>query len=340
MNVKQLLNECQKNNFRPSIEKNKMIIIRLMGKYNIKAIDKKLMKQLLIKLDHMEYEIGYAKANDKVLREAEAYRNKKINMRLQYNITSSTLYNVLEGKKVSIPFALDFCKINNLVFKESFKVYSIKKAYSINTKSTVKSCIKRLIEYAIDKGYIKSNPVPQIYSFKIDEYRLSKYLPDYSLKEFVDQIFKHKNLNGSIITIIFILVGLNYHIVNRLRINNFDFKRKVIKIDGDEYRMSDFISNYLHDYYMNENIKNKILESKDRSYCRTIVYRIRDEIDDRAINLDTLLANYSRLLNYLNNYVDTEEVNCNNYKQNGLDNLTQYNDFKEFLRLKKQYEGN
>ena len=41
-----------------------------------------------------------------------------------------------------------------------------------------------------------------------------------------------------------------------------------------------------------------------------------------------------------NGAVDTEEVNCNNYKQNGLDNLTQYNDFKEFLRLKKQYEGN
>ncbi|MBQ6783955.1 MAG: hypothetical protein IJP63_08140 [Acholeplasmatales bacterium] len=336
MNVKKLMDNYIKENPGTSMTRYYKNINDLMGRYIVDRVDADTMKRLLIKLDHTEYETGYAIGNKKLILHADSYRHQKMNLRLHYHITSSTLFNALEGRKVSIEFAIDFCNLNKLKLKDYFNVYSIKKYYSIENKENIKCRIKQLFLYAIDKDIISNNPVPKKYKFLIDSSRRFNYLPERSLKEFVDELFKYKNENGKIMTLIFLLVGLNKDIANELRIKNLDFRHNRISFNNKEYYMSEYISRMLEDYFINEDIENKIARMKVQNYYRTIVYRVRDICGNRNINLETLSYNYQVLNKILNEYVSNDGIS---YKETCKKENVSINDFKEFLRLKKVFEG-
>ena len=57
------------------------------------------------------------------------------------------------------------------------------------------------------------------------------------------------------------------------------------------------------------------------------------------VSIDRLNANYDRFVELLNGYVSEEITTDKQFKAMGLDSPIKYNDFKEFLRLKKEYEG-
>ena len=336
MNIKKLMDKYIKDNPNSTMTRYYKNINNLMGRYIVDRKDADTMKRLLIRLDHIEYEMGYAVANKKLLLHADSYRHQKMNLRQHYHITSSTLFNALEGRKVSIDFAIELCKLNKLKLKEYFNVYSIKKNYSIENKENIKCRIKQLFQYAIDKGIIFDNPVPKKYKFRIDSSRRFNYLPELSLKEFVEELFKYKNENGRIMVLLFLLVGLNKDIVNEMKIKDIDFRHNKISFKNKEYYMSEYISRTLEDYFINEDIENKVSRLKVPNYYRTIVYRIRDNCGNRNINLETLNYNYQALNRILNEYVSN---NDSNYKETCKKENVSINNFKEFLRLKKAFEG-
>ena len=138
MNISKLLKIYIRDNPNTGMPKYEKMLRKLMGNYIISKVDSETIKRLLIKLDFLKYEAGNAMAKDILIAHAESYRNKKMNLRKQYHITSSTLFKVLEGKKVSIEFAVDFCKINNLKMKDNFTVYSVKSLIQLNIKKMLK----------------------------------------------------------------------------------------------------------------------------------------------------------------------------------------------------------
>ena len=124
MNVKKLMDNYIKDNPVSSMIKYYKNINNLMGRYIITKVDRPTMMKLLLQLDYYKYETGYAIANERLLLHADLYRNKKLNLRQHFHITSSTLFNVLEGRRVSIEFAVEFCKLNNLKVKDNFNMIS------------------------------------------------------------------------------------------------------------------------------------------------------------------------------------------------------------------------
>ena len=338
MNVSKLLKIYIKNNPKSGMPKYEKVIRRLMGHYIVSRVDEKTMNRLLINLDFLTYEAGNTIAKEKLLLQIDALKRKKVNMRQHFHFTSSTLFNVLEGRKVSIEFALEFCRLNNLSFKDNFTVYSIKKSYSIEYKECAKGYIKRLFEYAVKLKILKTNPVPYKYRFKIDSRRMSLYLPKNHIKEYVEAMFNYKNMNGRIMVIIYILVGLNLKIMYNLKIKNINYKKNLINYAGHNYPMSDYISKILSNYFANEDPNNSVISSKHHSYLRCVLYRIREDCKKSMITIETLKANYKTLIEELNEYQNDDEITLSNFKENGLDSKMQYNDFYEFLRLKRLYE--
>jgi len=337
MNISKLLKLYIRDNPNTGMPKYEKMLRKLMGNYIISKVDPETIKRLLIKLDFLKYEAGNAMAKDILIAHAESYRNKKMNLRKQYHITSSTLFNVLEGKKVSIEFAVDFCKINNLKMKDNFTVYSVKKPYSIEYKENAKGYIKRLFEYAVKMKLIETNPVPKRYKFLVDERIKSSYLPKNHIKEYVEAIFKHKNLNGAIMVIIYILIGLDIHAMFDLKIKDIDFKHNQIIYNKVSYPMSEYLSRFLFNYFVNEDPNNKVLNAKYHSYLRCVIYRIRDDCNKKMITIESLKANYNTLIQELNEYKADEGITTSNFKEKGLDSKKELNDFKEFLRLKQIY---
>lgn len=99
MNVNKLLSLYNKKNIRKSSIRYQYIISRLMVRYIDNKIYKRIMLLLLYKLDYIEYEYGYVIAKDSLIREANEYRNIKINLHKQYHQTSSTLFKISEEKE-------------------------------------------------------------------------------------------------------------------------------------------------------------------------------------------------------------------------------------------------
>lgn len=339
MYFKKLIKLYERDNDGSSMYKYEHIINKLMGNYIVDRIDVTTMKLILIKLDYLQHETGYAVATEKLLANAEIMRGKKLNLKQHYHFTSSSLFKAIKGERVSIEFALDFCNVNNMEFSEYFKVVSIKKYYSIASKGNIKNCLMRLFNYGIEHGICKTNPLPKKYIFRIDEYKSSYYLPDSILKDFIKQIFKHKNINGRNVLLIYLLIGLDYELLKKVQVRHLDFKRNEIRISGRTYKMSNFISNVLKDYYYNDPLDSKVLEATTRTYCKTLIYRIKDEAKCNMVSIDRLNANYDRFVELLNGYVSEEITTDKQFKAMGLDSPIKYNDFKEFLRLKKEYEG-
>ena len=101
--------------------------------------------------------------------------------------------------------------------------------------------------------------------------------------------------------------------------------------------MSNYISDLLEEYFYKEVEEDYILSDVAPSYFKTIIYRLRDIVGNRLICIETLDRNYNELIRIMNEY-DDETINKTNYKELGLETKMQMNDFKEFLKLKKQYE--
>ena len=70
-----------------------------------------------------------------------------------------------------------------------------------------------------------------------------------------------------------------------------------------------------------------------------MIYKIKDSINRKSITVESLKDNYQTVMEILKEYKYDSSINSNNYKELGLESKMQYNDFKEFLRLKKIYEG-
>ena len=234
MNFTRLVNDFIKEYPEKTMPEYKDRIIKLMGKYNVKKINEVLMNQLLIKFDHMEYEAGYCKANAKLIALADSYQKQNLNMRKVFKITSSSLYEIIKGNKVSIKYAVNFCKLNNLKYHDYFTTYSIKKVFSIEVKENTKCRIRQLFEYAIERGIIENHPVPHKYRFKIDSYRTTSYIPTQSLEDFVKALFNYKNINGRNMAIIYILIRFNRKGFFKIKYKDIDFKNKVIRCDSKE----------------------------------------------------------------------------------------------------------
>ena len=336
MNVKKLIEKFIKDNPKSSMPDYKDRIIALMGKYNLKFFNESTTLMILSKFDHMTREQGYVIAKPQLLAIADAYSKQCINMRKVFNVNSSTLYKILNSEKVSLDYAIGFCKLNRLRLNDNFNVYSVKKVFSIEVKENTKCRIRQLFDYAVKKGYMEYNPLPKKYRFVIDQYRRIQPLSKSILKRFVNEIFNYPNINGRNMIIIYILTKLNKKIMDQLTIKNLDFKKKKIIYKENEYPMSVFISDYLFDYFGYEDENNKILQAKTRGYLKTIVYRIRDRIQCGDINIETLTKNCCELINELNSYTN-DNVNRTNYKDKGLESLKDYNDFKQFIRLRNEY---
>ena len=336
MNINKLLSLYNKRNIRKSGIRYQYIISRLMGRYIVNRIDKKTMLMLLYKLDYMEYEYGYAVAKDSLIREAIEYRNKKINLRKQYHLTSSTLFKILEGERVAISSALEFSKVNNYNFSDNFIIYSKKKTYSKELKKDIKCAIRGLLDYAVEIGIIKENPMPKKHIFKIDERRPRCFIPDNAIKDYVNALFQRSNINERCYSAIFILVGLDRSIAMNLKINNFNFEKHYISFKDKKYYMSEYLSNMLEEYFIFENQDNNIIDY-NKNYLKTVIYKIGNDVSHEMFNLETLRANYSILIQYLNEYKDNNQTN--HYKSITKQNDVNYNDFKEFLKLKKEYLG-
>ena len=339
MNISKLLKIYIRDNPNTGINKYYKNIIHLMGRYIVSKINKQTMIRLLSQLDYMQYEAGYVIANEQLLLNADIYRNRKMNLRKQYHITSSTLFNVLEGRRVSIPFAIDFCKINNLKLKDNFIVYSEKKTYSIQTKANIKLYLKKIMDYALKKGLITNNPVPLKYRFIIDDYRRTNLLSKQYIKDFIDAVFKYRNRNASIMILIYIIIGLNRDAVFNMKIKDIDLKRNCILLKDEIYNIPECVSDFINVYFVNEDPNNYILNVKMRSYIKTMIYKIKDSINRKSITVESLKDNYQTVMEILKEYKYDSSINSNNYKELGLESKMQYNDFKEFLRLKKIYEG-
>ena len=62
-------------------------------------------------------------------------------------------------------------------------------------KKDIKNAMKRLLDYAVEKGFIKENPMPPKHVFKIDIRRTNNYLPSKAIEDFVEALFNRKNIN-------------------------------------------------------------------------------------------------------------------------------------------------
>ena len=337
MNFKKLIDKFIKDNPKSTMPDYKHRINALMGKYNVKYFNDTNIFMILAKFDHMTKEQGYVIAKPQLLAIAETYSKQNINMRKVFNVNSSTLYKILNQEKVSIDYAIGFCKLNKLRLSDNFTVYSVKKVFSIEVKENTKCRIRQLFEYAVAKGYIDQNPLPKKYRFVIDQYRRTQPLSKSILKSFVHEVFNYPNINGRNIIIIYLLVNLNKKIMKELTIKNIEFQKNRIIYQGKIYPMSAFISDYLFDYFGYEDENNKILTTKTSSYLKTIIYRLRDRMNCKDINIETLTKYHTELINQLNSYTSTA-INRMNFKDKGLDSLKDYNDFKEFMRLRNEYE--
>lgn len=338
MTIKKIIDLFIKDNKASTLYRYSKYIIKLMGKYNIEDIDKPLMNRLLIKLDYMEYETGYAVVKDNLYLEMQTIHKKGISLKKYYNNSSSTLFKIYNRENISISTAVEFCNEHNLKVVDNFKIVSIKKTYSIESKENIKNRINMLFKYAIKLNLISDNPVPKKYTFKIDEYTLIKNISNNAMNHFVNELFETKNINAKVAALIYILVKLDSKVAYDLKIKNIDFDNNVIRYGNKEYTMSEYISGVLYDYFANENTNNAIIGNKNSSYLRTIIYRIRDAANLKVINIESLRYNINNLLYILNSYTNDNEVTILNYKDKGFESKNDYNDFKEFLRLKKMFE--
>ena len=80
-----------------------------------------------------------------------------------------------------------------------------------------------------------------------------------------------------------------------LRIEDFDFKRRIIKANQHYFMMSKYIAEYLEDYFANENPNNKILQTDNKAYLKTLIYKYKDACNHKNINIETLQYNYKAL---------------------------------------------
>lgn len=338
MNFKKLINKYINDNPGSTMNEYSARIIKLMGRYKVNGITKETMLSLLAKLDYMKYEIGYAVAKPKLIAIANEYQQAKQNLRKIFQFNSSTLYKALFGEKISIKFAISFCNKNNYIVKDTFNIYSIKKFLSIEAKENTKVRIRQLFDYAISHGYIKESPLPKKYRFQIDEFRKRAPLSKNILKDYVDALFNHHNVNGRVMALIYMIIKFDIGLMRKLTVGNFDFQNNKIVYENRVYRISKFVSDYLNDYFNFDSSNEKILKSTTSSYLRTIIYRIKNSIGADEINIESLTRNHSELMDIINSYADNG-INNTNYQEMGLESKKDYNDFKEFLRLRELYEG-
>lgn len=101
--------------------------------------------------------------------------------------------------------------------------------------------------------------------------------------------------------------------------------------------MSEYIAESLEDYFANENPNNKILQTDNRAYLKTLIYKYKDACNNKNINIETLLYNYKALMEILNSY-HGDEIQNKKIQAKCNEERIKYTDFKEFLRLKKAYE--
>ena len=80
-----------------------------------------------------------------------------------------------------------------------------------------------------------------------------------------------------------------------LRIEDFDFKRRIIKANQHYFMMSKYIAEYLEDYFANENPNNKILQTDNKAHLKTLIYKYKDACNHKNINIETLQYNYKAL---------------------------------------------
>ena len=337
MNIKKLYYHYMKDNPSSSVERFRKIIFTWMGNIILNRITKEDMLILLYKLDYMEYEYGNAIAKDNVKQLAEPYQKKGINLRKAFHITSSTLYKVFNCEIIAISSALEFCKLNNLKLSDYFKIYSKKKTYTKEMKKDIKNAMKRLLDYAVEKGFIKENPMPSKHIFKIDIRRTNNYLPSKAIEDFVEALFNRKNINERCYALIFIIVGLNKEIVFDLKIKNFNFEHHFIKYNGRTFYMSEYISNLLNDFFFSELPNNKIL-NYNPNYLKTLIYKIGNDVNEHTFNLESLKSNYGVLMKYVNQY-SKKEIKTIKYEELTKENEIAYNDFKAFLQYRKEYLG-
>ncbi len=172
-------------------------------------------------------------------------------------------------------------------------------------KKDIKNAMKRLLDYAVEKGFIKENPMPSKHIFKIDIRRTNNYLPSKAIEDFVEALFIRKNINERCYALIFIIVGLNKEIVFDLKIKNFNFEHHFIKYNGRTFYMSEYISNLLNDFFFSELPNNKIL-NYNPNYLKTLIYKIGNDVNEHTFNLESLKSNYGVLMKYVNQYSKKE----------------------------------
>ncbi len=337
MNGLELLNMVNDELKAPSIISNYNVLKELIGNLEVSEINDEVAYNIMKKIDILDFETGYAIAKPKLLKQASILTDKKINKRKFFNTKSSTLFDILEGRKVSIDYAKEFAAINNLVLDENFYLYSKRRTYSIDTKRKFKNCLKRVFDYAVSIGAIDKNPIPNKYVFINNKVFKETILTTLEIQQFVDNIFNYGCENTSINVILFLLLKLDYQALRDLKIKDIDFITNVINLKDETIDMSDYLSKKIKFFISNEDSSANVVKDYPDRYYRTAIYKIRGE--NKKINMASLKQNYSLLIKMLNEYVDDKKINIFNYEETGLETLEDYNDFTEFLRLKKIYGG-
>ena len=312
------------------------IIKDIAPKCDLKYLNLKMLQEMFFKLANYKKRTIYVKAKEHLITESKISAIKRENLRRKYNMKSSTLFDILSGKIVTIDLALRFCKANNYKLGVFFNIECVEVEYSKGFKKRLKQLIFKVLDYALEENLINFNYRNINYKFEDKKNNSLKTLDLINIKEFVSTLLTTKRTLYKVVIILYLYCNCDESYVCNLKKDDLIFKDDILYIKND-YTIS------------NENLAQiikKHIEESDNPYIlgkfhnnlkifSHVVYKVKTKASIK-MPMIALKVNKVYFIEELNNYFKINKPSETEVLK--IDDTVDYEEFIRYLERKDEFE--